>query len=46
MNMTNIDNALRQLHLTGMQQTLSTQAMQAQASQESFLEIFAALLQD
>ena len=46
MNMTEIDNALRQLRLSGMQQTLSTRAMQAQASQESFLETFAALLQD
>ena len=46
MNMTEIDNALRQLRLSGMQQTLTTRAMQAQASQESFLETFAALLQD
>ena len=46
MNMTEIDNALRQLRLSGMQQTLSTRAMQAQASQETFLETFAALLQD
>jgi DNA replication protein DnaC len=46
MNMTEIDNALRQLRLPGMQQTLSTRAMQAQASQEPFLETFAALLQD
>jgi DNA replication protein DnaC len=46
MNMTEIDNALRQLRLSGMQQTLSTRAMQAQASQEPFLETFAALLQD
>jgi hypothetical protein len=42
MNMTEIDNALRQLRLSGMQQTLSTRAMQAQASQEPFLETFAA----
>jgi len=46
MNMTEIDNTLRQLRLSGMQQTLSTRAMQAQASQEPFLETFAALLQD
>ncbi len=46
MNMTEIDNALRQLRLSGMQQTLTTRAMQAQASQEPFLETFAALLQD
>ena len=38
MNMTEIDNALRQLRLSGMQQTLSTRAMQAQASQEPFLD--------
>ena len=46
MNMTEIDHALRQLRLSGMQQTLTTRAMQAQASQEPFLETFAALLQD
>lgn len=46
MNVTEIDNTLRQLRLSGMQQTLSTRAMQAQASQEPFLETFAALLQD
>lgn len=46
MNMTEIDNALRQLRLSGMQQTLTTRAMQAQASLEPFLETFAALLQD
>jgi hypothetical protein len=42
MKRTDIDNALRQLRLSGMQQTLTTRAMQAQASQEPFLETFAA----
>jgi DNA replication protein DnaC len=46
MNMTEIEHALRELRLGGMQQTLSTRAMQAQTSQEPFLETFAALLQD
>ena len=46
MNMTAIEHALRELLLGGMQQTLSTRAMQAQTSQEPFLETFAALLQD
>ena len=46
MNMTEIEHALRELRLGGMQQTLTTRAMQAQTSQEPFLETFAALLQD
>ena len=46
MNMIEIEHALRELRLGGMQQTLSTRAMQAQTSQEPFLETFAALLQD
>ena len=46
MNMTEIEHALRELRLGGMQQTLATRAMQAQTSQEPFLETFAALLQD
>ena len=46
MNMVEIEHALRELRLSGMQQTLSTRAMQAQASQEPFLETFAAMLQD
>ena len=46
MNMIEIEHALRELRLGGMQQTLATRAMQAQTSQEPFLETFAALLQD
>jgi hypothetical protein len=46
MNMVEIEHALRELRLLGMQQTLSTRAMQAQTSQEPFLETFAAMLQD
>ena len=46
MNMTQMESALRGLRLSGMLQTLSTRAMQAQTSQEPFLETFAALLQD
>jgi len=46
MNMTQMESALRGLRLSGMLETLSTRAMQAQTSQEPFLETFAALLQD
>lgn len=46
MNMQEIERALRQLRLSGIAQTLSTRVMQAQASQEPFLETFAAVLQD
>ena len=38
--------ALRELRLSGIAETLSTRGMQAQASQEPFLETFAAMLQD
>ena len=37
MNMIEIEHALRELRLGGMQQTLTTRAMQAQTSQEPFL---------
>ena len=46
MNMNDIERALRELRLSGLSATLNTRAMQAQASQEPFLETFAALLQD
>ena len=46
MNLTQMESALRGLRLSGMLETLSTRAMQAQTSQEPFLETFAALLQD
>lgn len=46
MNMTEIERALRELRLSGIADTLSTRVMQAQAAQQSFLETFAAMLQD
>lgn len=46
MNMFDIERALRELRLSGLAATLNTRAMQAQSSQEPFLETFAALLQD
>lgn len=46
MNMQEIERALRQLRLSGIAQTLSARVMQAQASQEPFLDTFAAVLQD
>ncbi len=46
MNMIEIERALRELRLSGIAETLSTRVMQAQASQEPFLETFAAMLQD
>jgi DNA replication protein DnaC len=46
MNLQEIERALRQLRLSGIAQTLSARVMQAQASQEPFLETFAAVLQD
>ena len=46
MNMFDIERALRELRLSGLAATLNTRAMQAQATQEPFLDTFAALLQD
>ena len=46
MNMQEIERALRELRLSGIAQTLSTRVLQAQATQEPFLETFAAMLQD
>jgi DNA replication protein DnaC len=46
MNMTEIDRSLRALRLSGIAATLPTRVMQAQASQQPFLETFAAILQD
>ncbi len=46
MNMAEMERALRELRLSGMAQTLSTRAMQAQAAQQPFLETFAAMVQD
>ena len=46
MNLAEIERALRELRLSGIAETLSTRVMQAQASQEPFLETFASMLQD
>ena len=46
MTMTEIDRALRELRLSGIADTLSTRLMQAQSTQEPFLETFASMLQD
>ena len=46
MNMVEIERALRELRLSGIAETLSTRVMQAQASQEPFLETLGAMLQD
>jgi DNA replication protein DnaC len=46
MNMQEIERALRELRLSGIAETLSTRVLQAQATQEPFLETFAAMLQD
>jgi DNA replication protein DnaC len=46
MNMNEIDRSLRALRLSGIAATLQTRVMQAQASQQPFLETFAAILQD
>jgi DNA replication protein DnaC len=46
MNMTEIDRSLRALRLSGIAATLPTRIMQAQASQQPFLETLAAILQD
>lgn len=46
MTMNEIDRALRELRLSGIADTLSTRVMQAQSTQEPFLDTFAAMLQD
>jgi DNA replication protein DnaC len=46
MTMNEIDRALRELRLSGIADTLSTRLMQAQSTQEPFLETFASMLQD
>ena len=46
MSPTEIDRALRALRLSGIAATLNTRLMQAEASQQPFLETFAAILQD
>lgn len=46
MTMQEIERALRELRLSGIVETLSTRVLQAQATQEPFLDTFAAMLQD
>jgi DNA replication protein DnaC len=46
MNMSEMEHALRQLRLSGMADTLTTRVMQAQTSQQPFVETLAAMLQD
>ena len=46
MNMIEIERALRELRLSGIAATLNTRIMQAQATQEPFLQTFASMLQD
>ena len=46
MNMNEIERALRELRLSGIRATLDTRILQAQATQEPFLDTFALILQD
>ena len=46
MTLTEIERALRELRLSGIAATLNTRIMQAQSSQEPFLDTFASMLQD
>lgn len=46
MSMTQIDRTLRELRLSGMIDTLQTRIVQAQSSQQTFLETFSLVLQD
>lgn len=46
MNMIEIERALHALRLSGIQATLATRLMQAQANQEPFLDTFSMILQD
>ena len=46
MTINEIERALRELRLSGIAATLNTHVMQAQSSQQPFLETFAAMLQD
>ena len=46
MTMTEIERALHALRLSGIAATLSTRILQAQSTQEPFLDTFAAMLQD
>jgi len=46
MSMTEIDSTLRALRLSGIRDTLGTRILQAQTSQQPFLETFSLVLQD
>ena len=46
MSMTEIEQTLKQLRLSGVRATLETRLLEAQASNLSFLETFSAVLQD
>ena len=46
MNMQEIERALRALRLSGVRATLDTRILQAQATQQPFLETFSLILQD
>lgn len=46
MTLNEIERALRDLRLSGIAATLNTRVMQAQSSEQPFLETFAAMLQD
>jgi DNA replication protein DnaC len=46
MSINEIERALRELRLSGIADTLNTRVMQAQSSQQPFLETLAAMLQD
>ena len=46
MTINEIERALRDLRLSGIAATLNTRVMQAQSSQQPFLETLAAMLQD
>jgi DNA replication protein DnaC len=46
MTLAEIERALRELRLSGIQATLETRILQAQVTQEPFLETFAMILQD
>ena len=46
MTLNEIERALRDLRLSGIAATLNTRVMQAQSSQQPFLETLAAMLQD
>ncbi len=46
MTMNEIERALRQLRLSGIRATLETRILQAQATQQPFLETFSLILQD